>query len=52
MLGERRSSILIAEETYETSEPSSDCHIVQLKLTGADVFVKIRSPKFAAPAIT
>src|SRR6201999_3537220 len=40
-----------AEESYETSEPSIDSHIVKLKGTGADVFVNIATPKFAAQAI-
>ncbi|MCP4621575.1 MAG: ABC transporter substrate-binding protein [Bradyrhizobium sp.] len=42
---------IIAEESYETSEPSIDSHIVKLKDTGADVFVNISTPKFAAQAI-
>jgi branched-chain amino acid transport system substrate-binding protein len=51
VFGEKTSSILIAEESYETSEPSIDNHIVKLKGTGADVFVNISTPKFAAQAI-
>jgi len=51
VFGENTSSILIAEESYETSEPSIDSHIVKLKGTGADVFVNISTPKFAAQAI-
>src|SRR5262249_28749127 len=42
---------IIAEESYETSEPSIDSHIVKLKDTNADVFVNISTPKFAAQAI-
>ncbi|MCG6206538.1 ABC transporter substrate-binding protein [Rhodopseudomonas sp. HC1] len=45
------SKLIIAEESYETSEPSIDAHIVKLKDTGADVFVNISTPKFAAQAI-
>ena len=41
----------MAEESYETTEPSIDAHIVKLKGTGADVFVNIATPKFAAQAI-
>src|SRR6201747_946063 len=48
VFGDKTSSILIAEESYETSEPSIDNHIVKLKGTGADVFVNISTPKFAA----
>ncbi|MCP9628573.1 ABC transporter substrate-binding protein [Rhodopseudomonas palustris] len=45
------SKLIVAEESYETSEPSIDAHIVKLKDTGADVFVNISTPKFAAQAI-
>jgi ABC-type branched-subunit amino acid transport system substrate-binding protein len=51
VFGDKTSKILIAEESYETSEPSIDGHIVKLKGTGADVFVNIATPKFAAQAI-
>ena len=51
IFGDKSSSILIAEESYETTEPSIDSHIVKLKGTGADVFVNISTPKFAAQAI-
>jgi branched-chain amino acid transport system substrate-binding protein len=43
--------MIIAEESYETSEPSIDNHIVKLKATGADVFISVTTPKFAAQAI-
>jgi hypothetical protein len=43
--------MIIAEESYETSEPTIDNHIVKLKATNADVFVDIATPKFAAQAI-
>ena len=47
-----KSSVkIVAEESYETTEPSIDSHIVKLKDTGADVFVNISTPKFAAQAI-
>ena len=51
ILGDKASSLIVAEESYETSEPSIDSHIVKLKGTGADVFVNISTPKFAAQAI-
>jgi len=50
-LGAKASSMIIAEESYETSEPSIDDHIVKLKSSGADVFMDIATPKFAAQAI-
>jgi ABC-type branched-subunit amino acid transport system substrate-binding protein len=43
--------MIIAEESFETTEPTIDSHIVKLKSTGADVFVDIATPKFAAQAI-
>jgi branched-chain amino acid transport system substrate-binding protein len=46
-----KASMIVSEESYETSEPSIDGHIVKLKATGADVFISITTPKFAAQAI-
>src|SRR6202034_2426540 len=46
-----KASMIVAEESYETAEPAIDGHIVKLKATGADVFVSITTPKFAAQAI-
>ncbi|MGA7811271.1 MAG: ABC transporter substrate-binding protein [Bradyrhizobium sp.] len=51
VLGDKAASLIVAEESYETTEPSIDSHIVKLKGTGADVFVDIATPKFAAQAI-
>src|SRR6202161_1644081 len=51
VFGDKASSIIISEASYETTEPSIDSHIVKLKGTGADVFVDITTPKFAAQAI-
>src|SRR5947199_3395788 len=50
-LGAKAASMIVAEESYETSEPTIDSHIVKLKSTGADVFMNITTPKFAAQAI-
>ena len=49
-LGEK-ASMIVAEDSYETSEPSIDDHVVRLKESGADVFVSVTTPKFAAQAI-
>jgi branched-chain amino acid transport system substrate-binding protein len=43
--------MIVAEESFETTEPTIDSHIVKLKASGADVFVDIATPKFAAQAI-
>jgi branched-chain amino acid transport system substrate-binding protein len=45
------SAMIVAEQSYETSEPTIDNQIVKLKASGADVFVSITTPKFAAQAI-
>ena len=50
-LGSKAASMIVAEESYEVSEPTIDSHIVKLKSTGADVFFNITTPKFAAQAI-
>src|SRR5258708_8304601 len=51
-LGSKAASLIVLEESYEVSEPTIDSHIVKLKSTGADVFINITTPKFAAQAIT
>ncbi len=50
-LGAKAATMIVAEESYETSEPTIDTHIVKLKATNADIFLNIASPKFAAQAI-
>jgi branched-chain amino acid transport system substrate-binding protein len=50
-LGAKAATMIVAEESYETSEPTIDSHIVKLKSTNADVFINVASPKFAAQAI-
>jgi branched-chain amino acid transport system substrate-binding protein len=50
-LGAKAASMIVAEESYETTEPSIDDHVVRLKATGADVFFNVTTPKFAAQAI-
>src|ERR1700739_2602710 len=50
-LGAKAASMIVAEESYETTEPTIDSHIVKLKSSGADVFFNVTTPKFAAQAI-
>jgi ABC-type branched-subunit amino acid transport system substrate-binding protein len=50
-LGSKAATMIVAEESFETSEPTIDSHIVKLKASGADVFINIATPKFAAQAI-
>jgi branched-chain amino acid transport system substrate-binding protein len=50
-LGAKAASMIVAEDSYETTEPTIDSHIVTLKASGADVFFNVTTPKFAAQAI-
>jgi branched-chain amino acid transport system substrate-binding protein len=50
-LGDKAKSMIVAEVSYEVSEPTVDSQIVQLQASGADVFFNITTPKFAAQAI-
>uniref|UniRef100_Q07K19 Extracellular ligand-binding receptor n=1 Tax=Rhodopseudomonas palustris (strain BisA53) TaxID=316055 RepID=Q07K19_RHOP5 len=49
-LGDKATQI-VAEESYEVTEPTADTHIVRMKASGADVFLSITTPKFAAQSI-
>jgi branched-chain amino acid transport system substrate-binding protein len=42
---------IVAEAPYEVTDPTIDSQILNLKITGADVFFNEASPKFAAQAI-
>jgi branched-chain amino acid transport system substrate-binding protein len=50
-LGAKASSLIVKEASYEVTDPSIDSQILSLKDSGADVFVNITTPKFAALAI-
>ncbi|MGY4256311.1 branched-chain amino acid transport system substrate-binding protein [Bradyrhizobium sp. USDA 4516] len=50
-LGAKAATMIVAEDSYEVTEPTIDSHIVRLKASGADVFFNITTPKFAAQAI-
>jgi branched-chain amino acid transport system substrate-binding protein len=50
-LGAKAASMIVAEDSYEPSEPTIDTHIVKLRSSNADVFLNVASPKFAAQAI-
>ena len=50
-LGDKASSMIVAEEAFDVAEPTIDSHLVKLKATGADVLFDIATPKFAAQAI-
>jgi ABC-type branched-subunit amino acid transport system substrate-binding protein len=50
-LGAKAASMIVIEESFETTEPTIDNHIVKFKSTDADVFFNVTTPKFAAQAI-
>jgi branched-chain amino acid transport system substrate-binding protein len=50
-LGAKAKTMVVAEAPYETTDPTVDSQIVTLKASGADVFVNVATPKFAAQAI-
>src|ERR1700726_3916213 len=49
-LGDKAASMIVAEESYEVTEPTIDSHIVKLKASGADVYFSMTTPKFSALA--
>jgi ABC-type branched-subunit amino acid transport system substrate-binding protein len=46
-----KASMIISEASYEVSVPTIDSQVVQLKASGADIFMNFAGPKFAAQAI-
>jgi branched-chain amino acid transport system substrate-binding protein len=50
-LGDKAAKMIVAEASYEVTDPTIDSQILQLQGSGADVFVDITTPKFAAQAI-
>jgi branched-chain amino acid transport system substrate-binding protein len=50
-LGTKARSLIVGEEAYETTVPTVDSQIVSLKAKGADIFISIATPNFAAQAI-
>src|SRR5947199_405432 len=50
-LGAKAASMIVAEESFEVTQPTIDSNIVKLKSLNADVFFNVTTPKFAAQAI-
>jgi len=50
-LGDKGKSMIVMEAPYETTDPTVDSQIVNLKSAGADLFFNVTIPKFAAQAI-
>ena len=46
-----KTSMIVKEVSYETSDPTVDSQVVQMQGSGANVFFNITTPKFAAQAI-
>ena len=50
-LGDEASKLIVIETSYETSTPTVDSQVVQIKGANPDIFINIATPKFAAQAI-
>src|ERR1700710_1706579 len=50
-LGDQANKLIIVETSYETSSPTVDSQVVQIRSANPDIFVNIATPKFAAQAI-
>ena len=50
-LGEKAGTMIVAEASYELTDPTVDSQILKLKSAGADLFFSASTPKFAAQAI-
>lgn len=50
-LGDKAKTMVVAQASYEVTDPTVDSQILTLKNSGANVFFNITTPKFAAQAI-
>jgi len=50
-LGNKAATMIVAEASYEVTDPTIDSQILKLKSAGADLFFSASTPKFAAQAI-
>src|SRR5689334_24549965 len=50
-LGDKAASMIVAEASYEVSDPTIDSQILKIKDAGADLFFSATTPKQAAQAI-
>src|SRR5271154_5516551 len=50
-LGEKAATTVVAEASYEVSDPTADSQILKLKSAGIDVLFSASTPKFAAQTI-
>jgi ABC-type branched-subunit amino acid transport system substrate-binding protein len=50
-LGDKAAKMIIATQSYETTDPTVDSQVAALQASGADVLLTAAIPKFAAQAI-
>ena len=50
-LGNQANKLIVVETSYETTSPTVDSQVVQVKTANPDIFINISTPKFAAQAI-
>jgi branched-chain amino acid transport system substrate-binding protein len=50
-LGDQASKLIVVETSYETTSPTVDSQVVQIKDANPDIFINVATPKFAAQAI-
>jgi ABC-type branched-subunit amino acid transport system substrate-binding protein len=50
-LGDKAATMVVSQLSYETSDPTVESQVVASRASGADVFVSITTPKFAAQAL-
>jgi branched-chain amino acid transport system substrate-binding protein len=50
-LGDQANKLIVVEASYETTSPTVDSQVVQIKGANPDIFVNVATPKFAAQAI-
>jgi ABC-type branched-subunit amino acid transport system substrate-binding protein len=49
--GDKAKTMIVSQQTYEVTDPTVDSQLVSMKGSGADTFISITTPKFAAQAI-
>ena len=50
-LGEKAAQMIVAEASYEVTDPTIDSQIITLQASGADVFIDVTTPRFGAQAV-
>jgi branched-chain amino acid transport system substrate-binding protein len=50
-LGSEANKLILIEASYETSAPTVDSQVVQIRGANPDIFINVTTPKFAAQAI-